>query len=390
MLSQQIRNSGSLLDSIDAIRNWRALLVLLATLVASALIFAMGALLAGVSAVLVGLFALLAYVVLFYGANATGMMLMDEAKGSESRSAMAAVTTSLATSHRLILVFLLVGVIYLAAFLVLALVLFICKIPFVGPLLYAVVFPVSVVAFGIAMFALPTVVFPLSAPSIWNGAGTMECVSQLLAIARKHLLMVLMLMIAVAFIAGFVGFLIGAILFAGTAITAMLSVPILGASSVGFGGMLGMIGGDGMGIGMGGHVISAMIGGGILFAIAFTLPGMVYLRGACTVYLRAIEGLDLTAEQAAIDARLAAAGAGARNMQAKARATASQYTNRPAAGTPRTAAPSAAAYMAPVRAPGSSPDLDATDPQLRLSCPNCRAAVSATDLFCGGCGHPLQ
>ena len=30
MLSQQIRNSGSLLDSIDAIRNWRAVLLLLA------------------------------------------------------------------------------------------------------------------------------------------------------------------------------------------------------------------------------------------------------------------------------------------------------------------------------------------------------------------------
>jgi hypothetical protein len=391
MLSQQIRNSGSLLDSIDAIRNWRALLVLLATLVASALIFAIGALLAGVSVVLAGLFSLLACVALFYGANATGMMLMDEAKGSESRSAMAAVTTSLATSHRLILVFLLVGVIYLAAFLMLALVLFICKIPFLGAVLYAVVFPVSVVAFGIAMFALPTVVFPLSAPSIWNGAGTMECVSQLLAIARKHLLMVLILMIAVAFIAGFVGFLIGAILFSGTAVTAMLSVPILGASSMGgFGGMLGMIVGAGMGIGVSGHVVSAMIGGGILFAIAGTLPGMVYLRGACAVYLRAIDGLDLAAEQAAIDARLAAAGASARNMQAKARATASQYTNRPAVGTPPTAAPLAGAYVAPVPAPGPSPDLDATDPQLRLTCPNCRAAVSATDLFCGECGHRLR
>ena len=393
MLSQQIRNSGSLLDSIDAIRNWRALLVLLATLVASALIFAMGTLLAGVSVVLVGLFALLANVVLFYGANASGMMLMDEAKGSESRSAMAAVTTSLATSHRLILVFLLVGVIYLMAFLVLALVLFICKIPFVGPLLYAVVFPVSVVVFGIAMFALPTVVFPLSAPSIWNGAGTMECVSQLLAIARKHLLMVLVLMIAVAFIAGFVGFLIGAILFSGTAVTAMLSVPILGASGMGgFGGMLGvmMMGGDGMGLGVSGHVVGAMIGGGILFAIAFTLPGMVYLRGACAVYLRAIDGLDLAAEQAAMDTRLAAAGASARNMQAKARATANQYTNRPAAATPPPAAPPAAAYAPPVAAQGPAPDLDATDPQLRLSCPNCRAAASATDLFCGECGHRLQ
>jgi hypothetical protein len=393
MLSQQIRSSGSLLDIIDAIRNWRAVLVLLASLVAMAMLFAVGALLASVSVVLLVLFALAAYVVLFYGANASGMMIMDEAKGHESRPAMDAVTTSLATSHRLILVFLLLGAIYLAGFLVLALVLAICKIPFLGPVLYAVVFPVSVVVFGIAMFALPTVVFPLSAPSIWNGAGTMECVSQLLAIARKRLLMVLMLMIAVAFIAGVVAFLIGAILFSGTAVTALLSIPILGVSGMGgLGGMMGMIGGGGLAMGMGGlggHAIGAMIGGGILFAIAFTLPGMVYLRGACTVYLRAIDGLDLAAEQAAIDARLAAAGARARDMQAKAQATAHQYASRPAAGTPP-AAPAPAPDESTVIMPARSAVIEPADPRLALACPKCHAAISATDAFCGECGHRLQ
>jgi hypothetical protein len=393
MLSQQIRSSGSLIDSIDAIRNWRAVLVLLATLVAMAILFAVGALLANVSVVLLVLFALAAYIVLFYGANASGMMIMDEAKGHESRPPSAAVMASLATSHRLILVFLLLGAIYLAGFLVLALVLAICKIPFLGPVLYAIVFPVSVVVVGIAMFALPTVVFPLSAPSIWNGAGTMECVSQLLAIARKRLLMVLVLMLAVAFIAGVVAFLIGAILFSGTAVTALLSIPILGAGGMaGPFGMMGMLSGEGMG-GLGGHAVAAMIGGGILFAIAFTLPGMVYLRGACTVYLRAIDGLDLAAERAAIDARLAAAKARAHDMQAKAHASAREYASRPAGGTPPAAAANvAAAKAAPGPAPGHSPviDLDATEPRRALACPNCRAAVSPTDGFCGECGHRLQ
>jgi hypothetical protein len=387
MLSQQIRSSGSLLDSIDAIRNWRALLVLLASLVAAGLLFAIGAQLASVSMVLLLLFALLAYIVVFYGANASGMMIMDEVKGHESRPPMAAVMTSLATSHRLILVFLLLGVIYLAAFLVLALVLAVCKIPFLGPVLYAVVFPVSVVVFGVAMFAVPTVIFPLSAPSIWNGAGTMECVSQLLAIARKRLLMVLMLMIAVAFIAGVVAFLIGAILFSGTAVTALLSLPILGAGGMGgFGGMMGMMASEGAAMGLGGHAISAMIGGGILFAIAFTLPGMVYLRGACMVYLRAIDGLDLAAEQAAIDDRLAAAKARARDMQAKAQSTAREYASRPAGITPAAVPAHAAARGVPGPAPAV--DLDATD--ALLACPICRAVVSSHDAFCGECGHRLH
>jgi hypothetical protein len=401
LLSQQIRSSGSLLDSIDAMRNWRAVLVLLGAMVAAAVVFALGAMLAHVSIAFLVLFVLLGWVVAFYGANACGMMIMDEAKGHASRPPTTAVMTSLATSHRLILVFLLLGILYLAAFLALSLVLLICKIPFIGPVLYAVVFPVSVVVFGIGMFALPTVVFPLSAPSVWNGASTMECVSQLLAIARKRLLLVLMLMIGVGFIAGFVAFLIGAILFSGTTVTALLSVPILG---LGDGGMMGMMAGGGFGAGMSGvagHAIGAMVGGGVLFAVAFTLPGMVYLKGACTVYLRAIDGLDLAAEQAAIDAKMAAAAARAREMQAMAQ----KYASRPAAGTQPAVATAAATasimpaavpaptpvYAQPVAPAAFTPIIEPTKPnQAQSACPKCGAAVSATDAFCGECGQQLK
>ena len=376
MLSQQLRNSGSLLDSIDAVRNWRAVGLLLATLVAMGIVIALGTLLGRVSVALTFLFVLAGFVVMFYGVNACGMMIMDEAKGQASRPAMAAVMQSLATSHRLILVFLLLGALYLAAFIVLAVVLFICKIPFIGPVLYAVVFPVSVVVFGIAMFALPMVVFPLSAPAIWNGARTMECVSQLLAIARKRLLTVMLMMIAVAFIAGVVAFLIGIILFYGAAVTTLASAPILGMG--GLGGVMGMMDGGMAGMSMGGamgHAIGAGIGGGILFAIAFTLPGMVYLRGACTVYLRAVDGLDLAAEQADIDTRLAAA-----------KARAQEYANRESVPPPVAAPVAAAAAVSP----SNTPVIDPTDPLLALACPKCHAAISVTDAFCGECGHRLQ
>lgn len=391
MLSQQIRSSASLLDSIDAIRNWRALLVLLASLVAAAVIFSLGGVLARFGWVLFLLFALAAYAVVFYGANAAGMMLMDEARGQPSRAPAAAVRDSLAVSHRLILVFLLLFAIYLGAFLALALVLFLCKIPVVGPVLYAVVFPASVVVFGIAMFALPTVVFPLSAPSIWNGATTLQCVSQLLAIARKRLILVLLLMVAVAFIAGLVGFLVGAILFTGAAVTALASAPILGG---GMGGVMGGMMGGGMDMGMamgglGGHAIGAAVGGGVLFAVAFTLPGMVYLRGACSVYLRAIDGLDLAAEQAAIDAKLEAARARARELQpAAAPATPPVAAAAAVPVAVPVAAPAAAAVAMPAAAvPAASPLPTATrDP---AACPHCGAAITPGDAFCGECGQRL-
>src|SRR5437764_5023527 len=117
MLSQQIRNSAagssSLLDNIDAVRNWRAVVLLLATFVIAAVVAALGASLGQVSFVLTLLFLLLALAVAFYGANAVGMMMMDEASGHPSRPIGAAVMSALVTSHRLILALLVIGTIYL-------------------------------------------------------------------------------------------------------------------------------------------------------------------------------------------------------------------------------------------------------------------------------------
>ncbi|APW37560.1 hypothetical protein RD110_10485 [Rhodoferax koreense] len=352
MLSHQLRNSGTLLDSIDAIRNWRAVGLLLTTFLCMALVVSVAGLVGQFSYFLASPFVLLAYVIFFYGANAVGMMMMDEARGGESRHAMEAVAASVATSHRLILVFLLLGALYLAGFVALAVVLFICKLPFIGPVLYTVVFPVSVVVAGTAMFAVPTVIFPLSAPAIWGGAGIMACISQLLVIVRERLVMVLVLMLAVSFMAGMVGLLIGAIVFTGVAATAVVSVPILG----GMPGVLPAMSGMGLaGVVMAGsgHALAAAIGGALLFAVAFTLPGMVYLRGASSVYLRAIDGLDLVSEQALMDERIAAATARAREMQAKAQAAAQKYTAAPAAPPPT--APIEPKWIPPASTPGTDP-----------------------------------
>jgi hypothetical protein len=76
-------------------------------------------------------------------------------------------------------------------------------------------------------------------------------------------------------------------------------------------------------------------------------------------------------------------------MQAKAQATAREYASRPAAGA-WPAVPAAAANAAPAAASGRSPDFDSTDPQLALACPNCRAAISLADTFCGACGNRLR
>jgi hypothetical protein len=389
MLSQQIRTSvtsvGSLLDSIDAVGNWRAVVLLLGTLVLAALVMALGGALVQVSGVLTLLFSLLALTVAFYGANAVGMMMMDEARGFPSRPIVAAAMSSLATSHRLILVLLIVAATYLLGTLAFALLLFVCKVPGIGPLLYTFVFPMGIVISGVAIFAVPTVIVPLSAPAIWSGAGTTACVSQLLAVSRKRLLLVLLLMIAVSAIAAVVGWLIAAVLFSGFWFTGLLSAAVLGLSEVGgLSGMAassmgGLIGGE-FGGGLDGYATAAIVGGGLLFAAAFPLPFMVYLRGASSVYLRAIEGLDMRAEQAALNERIAAAKAKAREMHAHAQATAQQYAQQAKTYVPAaTEASAQSGAVAPIAA-------------IRVAtpgCPACGTALEPGDTFCAGCGRKL-
>jgi hypothetical protein len=380
MLSQQIKDSSTLLDSIDAMRNWRAVALLLITLVIAALLTGLGTLLAGLSYAFVGLFGLAAYAVLFYGANAVGMMLMDEAQGLPSRPIVDAVAYSLATSHRLLLVYVSIGAMFVAALLALALVLVVCKIPLLGPLLYAFVFPAAVVLFGVALFALPTVVFPLSAPSVWAGASARECVSQLIAIARRRLMMVLVLMLAVTLIASMVALLIYAILFVGVSVTAGVSAPILGdIDGVG----LGTMGTFGLGT-TGAHATAAGFGGGVLFAAAFTLPGLVYLRGASTVYLRALDGLDLAAEQADVDAHLDYAREKARTMQEQAQARAQQVAERARSAAGNGSAGATGTPPDAYENPSSPPDAAA------FRCAHCGAPVATGDTYCAVCGQPLK
>lgn len=388
MLSQQIRNSaagsGSLLDSIDAVRNWRAVVLLLATFVAAALVVALGGSMAQVSYLVPLLFSLLALGVAFYGVNAAGMMMMDEAQGHPSRPVGAAVASSLATSHRLILVLLIIAVIYLVGVLAFALVLLVCKVPGIGPFLYTFVFPVGVVVSGIAILAVPTVIFPLSAPAIWSGATTMGGVSQLMTVARKRLLLVLLLMFGVGLVAAVVSALIGVILISGTTFTGILSAAVLGSDSGGLPGLTsGFLGaggglGGGFGGGLSGYATAAMVGASIVYAAAITLPGLVYLRGASFVYLRAVDGLDLAAEQEALQERVAAAQARAKEFQAQAQATAQQYAQRAQASTP-VATGAAGAGSAAVTVTPAAP----------LSCPACGTAIVPGDGFCANCGHRL-
>lgn len=371
-LQQQLSQSAGLLSAVDAVRNWRAAALMLASLLAAGLVGALAGVLGVKVHFSIGLvFFLLAFAIFFYGANATGIMLMDEAQGSESRPIFAAVLTSLSIGHRFIFVMVLVVLTYIVGALVMALVLLICKIPVFGPLLFAFVFPVCVVISGLAVFAGYAVIGPLAGPAIWSGASTFQALSRLAAIARQRIVVVILSVLVLLFICGFVGGIIFSILLTGTMITGGMSAGIIGVSGFGLNNAMNVFNMSGYGGGGdSGHLAAGALGWGIVMAIAFTLPFLVYLRGCCQLYLANIQGVDVDGMEQQLRGTLDAAKRSAADLKAKGDALAAQQAQRFEKSASTSSTPTAQSAS-------------------QYKCAACNAPYMAGDIFCGGCGQKL-
>jgi hypothetical protein len=334
---------SSLFGAINGLRNRRALIAMMACLVGGVLV---AGLLAQLGAFMTFLGVLIWLVAAGTGVNAAGLLHMDDARGISPRSTVDALVQGLLCIPKLIALAILLFLVELAVFLVIAIVLFVCKIPFLGPVLFTVAFPVSVVVAGITVLGLFLCML-LSLPAIWQGATIMRSLSQTLAIARSRIVEAILLLAVVWLLAGIVALIVFGVLFSGLMPTLGLSASILGLGDLmgGMGGMgmggMGMGGMRGGGGGGAGHLVAGTLGLGVLWAIAASLVAQVYLLGLCLVYLRVTEGLDLSATEAALRQKLDEARNRASDLGEKARAAA----NRATAPTPPAA--DAAATMQP-------------------------------------------
>ena len=406
---------SSLFQSINGLRNRRALVALLGCMVVGILVAGLFSLMATrlgfFVAFLGGLFL---FVAAATGIHAAGVLLMDQARGAPLRSLPDAVVYGLLCIPKFIVLVLALALVAIAVFIVLAIVYFICKIPVLGPILFVVVFPLSVVVSGLTLCGLFLCMF-LALPAIWEGATITRAIAQALAIARSRLVESILLLAVVGLLSGVIGFIVFSVLFAGLMPSIGLSASILGGdglySLMGMmrrgGGDFGEMGGGmgGGGAGSAGYAIAAGIGAGLLWALAGSLLSLVYLLGLNLVYLRVTEGLDVGATEAALKARLDDAKRQAADLGQKARdaaerardqarqsaaaaqasaAAAAAAVSRPAtpvepAGPPTTASP-------PDLPPGPAAPVAATAP----TCPQCLATVGKDDLFCGICGFRLK
>lgn len=290
------------LASVDAVRNGRALFVLLATFAAAGLLLAMadrslgrgedawGALQVGA-----------AFTIAFYGGNATGLLLMDEARAAPLRDVADAVRDALACAHRLLIVMLVVAAAGLLLVAAVAAALWGARLPWVGPAWFGLTVPLAVVLLGSALLAAAAVVGPLAAPAVWSGRSVRATLGWLVLQVRQRLLTAALLMAAASLLAAAVAGLVTFAVVAGGRTVAALAVLVLGIDvppqqlMAGlFGHGLRSLGASGAPVVQSAHGAAALVGGGVVFVLALALPALVYLRGACAVFL----ALDDSAEPA--------------------------------------------------------------------------------------------
>lgn len=388
-MSDQLKRSGSLLDATSAIGNWRALALFAASTVAAVLVF--GLLVATQSAAGVLLGAVLGWLLAFYGVNAVGIMLMDATRDGESRTPMQAVAASLLTSHRLLLVGLLAFAGLLALLIGVAILLLLCKLPVIGPLLFAVVMPLSALLLGLTLFTLTYVFYPLAASAIWSGATVMEAAGNLLAIARKRLVAVVLQEVVLMLIVFFVALILLGIVFSGLGLTTMMSAGIVGGGEGGLQSLgmmamgMGSMGMGGLG-GGGGYVLAGGLGTTLLLALAGIVPGLIALQGFCQIYLSSLEGLDSGDARRVLAATLQKTQEKMREAREKVEAQARRPVTPAAAETP--VSPSAPATPAAPVVPAVETSAPVA-PAVVAACPACRMPVEPDDVFCGHCGQRI-
>lgn len=378
-------------SSLRAVRHGPALWLLSFTYAAAGLLLAM--LQQSVVRDRIGLavlYGLAMLAVAFYGGNAVGIMLMDDARGRPRRGVTEALHQSLRTAHRLLGVLALVVVTYAAGLAVLGMVLLMCRTPLLGPLLYTLVLPVGVTVGGLAWLALPAVIVPLAAPAVWDGVETVTVLQRLYLIIRHRLLEVVVLMLVVGLLASLVAGVVLFVIAAGGQTVALMSRHVLGADVPVAQWMAGLFGYGVRSLASAGvdlrgqpHALAGLVGGGVVFVLSLVLPSLVYLRGACAVYL-------------------AQAGAPAREGQPAERGP---VTDAPAT-VPGPEAPLAARLRAGIltvppdsahvdttitmaRAPGRSQPVDVLlplDEPATAQCQACKAPMLPGDRYCAACG----
>jgi hypothetical protein len=402
--------SYGLLRAAEAVTNWRALamcgLACVSTLIMGMLTVSM----MRHSFFLGFLLGLVTIVVMLIGYSSVGITLMRQAQG-QSVGFVEAILQAVFTAHRFLAVGILLFLCYLVVILGALVIFLFCKIPGIGPLLYAFAFPLVALIIGITFTGLGYVGYPLAAPSIWEGNDTFQTMARLMQIGRQRLMSVIVNMFILMILVGFLSLIVFGILGYGSLLSTTLST-VVGVNPMGslmslFSGMVGPLlggfggfGGGGGGFGGGGfgggememasngmaYMSAFGFGVGLLVTIGMVIPFLTFINGTCLIYLQTVNGMDFTASEEKLRERMEEAKR--RAAEARDRTAERMREAKASAQAMKTSAPASAS--APVAA--AAPVVPAAPPAAaQRTCVNCHAPLAADDVFCGECGakNPL-
>ncbi|WP_043002990.1 zinc ribbon domain-containing protein [Comamonas testosteroni] len=299
---------ATLARAAEGLTQWRPLLLSFLTLLVT------GALIAGAAWMLVKagffmylIFMLAAVIALLAGSSGVGIMLMDKARNEPVRSFSAAASAGLLCLPKFLLVGLAVLLATLAYYLLAAVIYFICKIPVLGSILAFVAHPILVLVAAALLIAMIWVVGPLMGPALWSGLSVKAALANVLSIARKRLVEVVLMEVVLYVILGLVCFMLFAGLVPATVSLTGMAMSITGDA----GSMAGMFMGGGYGRGygggfnpmgmMGGGSTGLIAGLGVLYCVVGALLAQVAIMGMNLIYLQARESVDPAEAEGALD-----------------------------------------------------------------------------------------
>ncbi len=394
-VQSRLQESGTLFKALDALTNWRAIVLLAGTLV-TAIVLAtiLGRIfLSGYgTAALIGMFLVPVIVgaVVLTGVSAAGITLWDETQGHPPRGFVNAILAGALAAFRLLMVGILVTICVVLYLVALTALMFVLKIPAIGPLVTPILLPIAVIVTGLVLIAVFYVLMPLAAPATWQGMGVLETIAVLITVARQRLVYVVVLQLLLGLLIAVATGMVAAVMFSGglTVFGSVLTVVGLDGG-FDFGDATSLLTG---GSGMSGSTISLAIAAAIILLLTMVPPMAMLLKGIAIVFQSASQGLD--ASQAAGELQRGLDRTREKMAEAKRRAEEQLAETRrraeEAAAARREAAAAVAAAAAaatptpavqePSAAPVPPPTLAAT------VCPRCQTVAEPGAAFCDNCG----
>ncbi len=300
------------------------------------------------------------------GVSATGIMLLDKARGAPPRSNSDALMFGLMCLLKFWLVGLGLFVAGLAIMLVPTMIYFICKIPGIGPLLLFFAHPILVLCAGALIF-FASIFLTLIVPALWDGDTISQAAAKTIAILKERAVATVLYLLVMGVVTAIILSILGAVILPGYLSMTGLAAGVIGPRLAGGLAIVTNLPFALMALssGEGGHMVALALGTLMLLALCVAAALQVQLMGINLVYLGVSEGVD---------------SSGAENMlkrqfdQAKAKADEAKQRAVAAAERARQAAQQARASQPP--------------PAMR--CPNCNASCTPDNVFCENCGHKLK